>query len=242
MQTTLNFSFIYPSDLDTNITLFCNALQHISSWMTANLLTLNTSKTEFLLIGLKQQLAKFHNCPIETTHSAHNLGIIFDEHLTFSDQISSLSKSCYYHIRALRCIRPYLDFRTASTIATSIAHSKLDYCNSPYFNLTYSQINRLKQIQNSLARTVVKSPMFSHITPVIKSLHWLKIKERIEYKLLSLKFSLPLSLCIFLNWSLFSLLAVLDLLLSPYPDHLLPHLSKLQTLPFNMQHPASLFS
>ena len=45
-------------------------------------------------------------------------------------QISSVSKSCYYHIRQLRCIRPYLDTKTASTIATSIVHSKLDYCNS----------------------------------------------------------------------------------------------------------------
>jgi len=39
-----------------------------------------------------------------------------------------------------------------------------------------------------LARTVVKSPRFTHITPVIKSLHWLKVKERIEYKLFSLTF------------------------------------------------------
>ena len=48
----------------------------------------------------------------------------------------------------------------------------------------------------------------------------------------------PLSLRIFLNLSLFSLLAVLDpRLLSQYPDHLLPHLSKLQTVFFNMRHP-----
>ena len=38
---------------------------------------------------------------------------IFDEHLTFSDQISPLSKSCYHHIRALRCIRLYIDLHTA---------------------------------------------------------------------------------------------------------------------------------
>jgi len=44
---------------------------------------------------------------------------------------------------------------------------------------------------------------------------------------------------IFLNWSLFSLLAVLDSrLLSPYLDHLPPHLSKLQTVLFNMPFPA----
>ena len=66
-DTELFFSF-YPSDLDAHITLLRNAQQHISSWMTANLLTLNIPKTEFLLICLKQQLAKFHNCPIETTH------------------------------------------------------------------------------------------------------------------------------------------------------------------------------
>ena len=43
-------------------------------------------------------------------------------------------------------------------------------------------------MQNSLARTIVKSPRFSHITPVIKSLHRLKVKECIEYKLLSLTY------------------------------------------------------
>jgi len=37
--------------------------------------------------------------------------------------------SCYSHIRELRCIHPYLDSKTASTIAASIVHSKLDYCN-----------------------------------------------------------------------------------------------------------------
>ena len=51
------------------------------------------------------------------------------EALTFSYQISALSKFCYYHIRELRCLRFYLDFKTFSTIATSIVHSKLDYFN-----------------------------------------------------------------------------------------------------------------
>jgi len=99
-----------------------------------------------------------------------------------------LSKSCYSHIRELCCIRPYLDSKTASTIAASIVNSKLDYCNSLYYNLPKSQINRLQQIQNCLARTVVKAPTSSHITPILRSLHWLEINERIEYKLLSLTY------------------------------------------------------
>jgi len=74
-----------------------------------------------------QQLAKINNSSLNTTHSACNHGFIFDEHLTFSDQISALSKSCYSQVRQLRCIRPFLDSKTASLIATSIVHSKLDY-------------------------------------------------------------------------------------------------------------------
>ena len=121
-------------------------------------------------------------------HSARKLGFIFDEHLTFTDQITALSKACYYHIRQLRCIRPYLDSSTACIIATSIVHSKLDYCNSLCYKLPKSQLSRLQQIQNSLARTGVKAPKSCHITAILHSLHWLRITERIEYKLLSLTY------------------------------------------------------
>ena len=158
--------------------------------MTSNLLSLNSSKTEFLLIGLKRQLSKIHNSStsLDTTQSAPNLGFIFDEHLSFSDQISALSKSCYHHIRALRCIRPYLELHTAKTIATSIVHSELDYCNSLYYCYPKFQINSLQHIQNALARTVVQAPKYQHITPILKSLHWLKVSERIEYKIISVTY------------------------------------------------------
>ena len=114
--TQLFLSFL-PTHLDSSIDHLHNALDQISSWMTANLRTLNSSKTEFLLICFSKQLAKINNSSLTTTHCAQKLRFILDEHLTFSYQISSVSKSCYYHTRQLRCIRPYLDTKTASTIA-----------------------------------------------------------------------------------------------------------------------------
>jgi len=130
-----------------------------------------------------------HNSSLNTTHSARNLGFIFDEHLTFSDQISAISKSFYYRIRQLRCIRHFLGSTRACITATSIVHSKLDNCNSLDYNLPKSQITRLQHIQkNSLARVAVKAPKSCHITPILHSLHWLKITERIEHKLLSLTY------------------------------------------------------
>ena len=75
-DTQLFLSF-HPSDFHSNISHLQNALQQISSWMTANLLTVNSSKTAFLLIGLKQQLCKIQDCSLTTAHSARNLGFYF---------------------------------------------------------------------------------------------------------------------------------------------------------------------
>jgi len=74
------------------------------------------------------------------------------------------------------------------TYLRSLVHSKIDYCNSLYYKLPESQLSRLQQIRNSFARTVVKAPKSCHITFVLRSLHWLKITERIEYKLFSLTY------------------------------------------------------
>jgi len=56
------------------------------------------------------------------------------------------------------------------------------------------QTNHLKHFHNALARTVVQASKFQHITPILKSRHWLKVSERIEYEIISLtKCSIPLS-------------------------------------------------
>ena len=76
-------------------------------------------------------------------------------------------------------VRLWMHVITACTIATSLIHSKVDYCNSLLLNLPTTQTNRLQLVLNSAARAVTKTPEFHHITPILKSLHWLKISERI---------------------------------------------------------------
>ena len=124
--------------------------------------------------------------PISPTPFAKNLGFIFDSTLSFSKQISSLSSACHYHIRNLRRIRHTMDYSTASTITTTLYHSRLDYCNSLYHALSATQIKRLQQIQNALARTVTSTSKHSRITPALKLLHWLKIEQRIQFKIVSI--------------------------------------------------------
>ena len=97
-----------------------------------------------------------------SSESDRNFGIIFDSNLSFSDHISYISKSCFSHIRDLRHIRNTLDHKTACTLATSLIHSKLDYCNSLYLNISNQQLNRLQLVLNSAARAVTISKIPSH--------------------------------------------------------------------------------
>ena len=144
-------------------------------------------------------------------------------------------------------IRPYIDLHSAKTVATSIVHSRLDYCNSLYYGLPKFQINRLQHIQNALARTVVRAPKFKRITPILKSLHWLKFSERIEYKIISLtKLLIPLSHRISMTSYLFSLLTVtthalylVTLIIIAHRSfrHASPHFSNRLPTSFRIPHP-----
>ena len=70
-------------------------------------------------------------------------------------------------------------------IATFLIHSKLDYSNSLLLNLPSTQTKHLQLVLNAAARAVTKTPNFHHISPILKTLHRLKINERIQYKVLS---------------------------------------------------------
>src|SRR6218665_2214748 len=64
---------------------------------------------------------------------------LFNHRLSFSYHISNLSRSSFMHIRDLRRIRFMLDFKIVSTIASSIVHSKLDYCNSLFHSFIHTE-------------------------------------------------------------------------------------------------------
>jgi len=187
------FIFFRAIEFSANILHLQNTIDLVSQWMSANLLTLNQSETEFLVIGLPAQLSKIFdpsflmssNVTYTPAQSARNLGVISDSTLSMSVHISSVSECCFLSICDLHRIIIILDLFTARTILTSLIHSKLDYCNSLFLNLSQFQLGRLQLILNSSARAASK---FAHISPVIKSLHWLKIEQSIQYKVASITY------------------------------------------------------
>ena len=67
-------------------------------------------------------------------------------------------------------------------------HLERPYCNSLLYNLPKGSIERLQKIQNQAAHILTKTPRCEHISEVLVSLHWLRIEQRIIYKILILTF------------------------------------------------------
>ncbi|KAK0139909.1 hypothetical protein N1851_023185 [Merluccius polli] len=155
--------------------------------MSLNFLHLNPDKTEIILFGpdkcvtaVDQFIGPLRNY-IKPT--AKNLGIIFDQHMTFDLHVTKLVQSCFLQLRNVAKIKRFLSSSDLEQLIHSFIFSRLDHCNSLYTCLSQAVLNRLQLVQNAAARLLTRTSRRSNITPVLASLHWLPVKFRINYKI-----------------------------------------------------------
>ena len=98
--------------------------------------------------------------------------------------ISSVSQSCYYQLRRISRIRPYLTEEAAKSLIHGTVISRLDYANSMFLGLPECLLGKLQKIQNFAARIICRLTKRDHITPALVSLHWLPLEERVKYKVI----------------------------------------------------------
>lgn len=168
----------------------------IKTWMTTNKLKLNDEKTELIPIGTNHKLKEISSftsldilgSTIHFSRTVKNLGSHFDSSLTMEAHINSLCKLSFLELRRISHIRPFLTDEATKSLVSSFVLSRIDYCNSLFVGISSNLLNRVQRVQNSAARLILKKRKYDHATPMLKHLHWLPIRARIEYKIATLCF------------------------------------------------------
>ena len=166
-------------------------ISDVKAWATANMLKLNDSKTELMLVTSKRS-KHLHNLPTSITignaqipfkQSVKNLGFTLDCHLTMNAHVSNVARTCYFELRRLASIRRFLTSTATATLVSAFALSRIDYCCSLLFGSTHDVTSHLQRIQNYATRVILRLQKTSSITIHLESLHWLPVKVRSAYKI-----------------------------------------------------------
>jgi hypothetical protein len=193
-DTQLYLSFL-PTESQTALSSIKECLAEIKSWMYENKLKLNDDKTNYILIGQNKQLDKvtfdlFNDGSnnVSISENVRNLGVHMDKNLDMDRQVNNICASGYSYLRRVSQMKNVLDRSSLESVMHAFVTCRLDYCNSLLYGINKDLIGKLQRLQNSAARLITNSRKYDHITPVLKELHWLPVKYRIEYKILLLTY------------------------------------------------------
>ena len=143
-----------------------------------------------IVFGAKEERlkvsAQLQSIMLKPTNQARNLGVVMDSDLNFNSHIKTVTKSAYYHLKNISRIKGLMSQQDLEKLVHAFIFSRLDYCNGVFTGLSKKSIKQLQLIQNAAARVLTKTKKVDHITPVLKSLHWLPVCQRIDFKILLL--------------------------------------------------------
>ena len=112
-----------------------------------------------------------------------DLGVLFDSELNMKSHVNRVASACFYHLRRLHAVRRQLGQEITARLVTAFVLSRIDYCNAVLAELPASTLAPLQRVMHAAARLVLGLRSRDHVTSALQTLHWLPIKQRIQFKL-----------------------------------------------------------
>ena len=188
-QLYVTFKTSCPYDMESAQLKIEACIRDIELWMLINKLKMNNGKTDVPVFSSryrhKPSLFPVSVCDktVECSPTVKNIGVLFDDSLSLVPHVTATCKSAFYHLRNIYKIR-FLTPDTTESIVHAFVTSRIDYCKSLLYGLPKCVLKNLQYVQNSAARLIYLSRKFDHVTPLLITLHWLPIEQRIHLKVL----------------------------------------------------------
>ena len=168
-----------------------NDLKSVNTWLSSNKLTLNLTKTEFLIITSRQRRVylsdnpslTINKFPIEQVSSTKSLGVSIDENLSWNTHIETVWKKISSALGLIKRIRDFVLFYTLLSIFNGLVKPQFDYCSLVCDCCSTSVAEKLQKLQNRAARILLSAPYDSSALDLFRRLHWKNLRnQRISAK------------------------------------------------------------
>lgn len=164
-----------------------SGLRRAAEWFTENLLTLNATKTKYILFSNTKRTLPLDNtfkiqlhscldsdqsncgCPtLERTKTIKYLGVLLDEHLTWVPHINLVAGRTRKLIFIFKKLRHVADYPLLKTIYYALAQSILSYCITTWGGARKTHLKTLEKAQRSLLK-VIKFKHYRYSTVALYS-------------------------------------------------------------------------
>ena len=98
-----------------------------------------------------------------------------------STHISKLCGVAFFHLYNIKRIHKHLSRESTEMLVHAFTTSRVDYCNNLLYGLPNYQLNKLQRVLNASAKLVCNALRLCHVSPLLRNLHWLPVKARIQY-------------------------------------------------------------
>ena len=176
-------------DQHAAITKMNKDLLSIRNWCFDNQLLLNPDKTKLVIFGSRQMTAKISDFrlfllgkELEPVKAARDLGVTLDSNLTYNEHIVSTVSSCMSRLGQINRVKHIFDKRALIIIINALVFSKLFYCSSVWSSTTQANLDKLQAVKNFACRILCGAKKFDHITPLLKGLRWLPIRQQLYFR------------------------------------------------------------
>ena len=162
-------------------------LVNVHRWLSANKLSLNIAKTEYVLIGSHYKInntavqpeVKINSKPVKRVKHAKVLGVQIDENLNWKKHIEFIASKISSGIGAIRKLKEFVDRNTLVLVYNALIQPHFDYCCEVWDTIGKVQAERLQKFQNRAARLIMNFKN-EHGQSILarNSLDWISLEER----------------------------------------------------------------
>ena len=206
-QSTSLFTSLYADDTGLFLTnqslslLLRNTnkeLEKVSKWFNANKLTLNTTKTRYMIFKQKNMKIDFSLCDlrigerkIERVGSGCSeeyfkfVGVKLDENLSWNYHINHLCKKIASSNFALNAAKNFLPKNIRKLVYNSLIRSHIEYCIVAYGSIEGKCMNQLFKLQKRAVRLVANKGFRAHTDPIFANLEILKLRDIYKLNVIS---------------------------------------------------------